>query len=114
MENILDVYINQISNKKENQIVVDFVEFILIKVFNQPNIPATASPKDMNNFTNEVMKLSGSRICYVLNYIMDVSYNLSETTKENKLAENFLSQLCFSPFREIIMFTVDDDNCNDP
>ena len=109
MENILDVYVNHIQPKNENQIVTDFVEYIIFKVFQQNKIPATASPKDMHNFTNEVMKLSGSRICYVLNYIIDVSYNLSEDTKENKLAENFLAQSCFSQFREIILFTVDDD-----
>jgi len=108
---ILDVYVGNFKTKDQSREVDNFIHQFMFKIFKKPEIPKTPTPEDMVRLTNAVLSLSSpSRICYILIHILDDSYNLSEESAKNKMAEKFLANKCFMKYRDFIIMAVDDDD----
>ena len=67
-------------------------------------------PKQVDNLVSFLMNISDDEIVGYLLHVLDTEYNLSEESKENKMAEKFLSDKKFSRFRDAIMKHVDEDD----
>jgi len=65
--------------------------------------------KQSDNLIKFLQIISDDEIVGYLLHVMDVEYNLSEDTKENKIVEKFLANPKFNKFRAAIMRHVDDD-----
>ena len=65
-----------------------------------------------NQFENLIkflLTVSKDEVVGYLLHVLDIEYNLSDSTKENKAAELFLSDKRFHEFRETIFGHVDDE-----
>ena len=70
---------------------------------------ADLNKKQFENLIRFCLTISEDEIVGYLLHVLDVEYTLSDNTKENKAAENFLSDKRFSKFRETIFGHVDDE-----
>jgi hypothetical protein len=66
--------------------------------------------KQQENLTRFLGTISDDEIVGYLLHVLDVEYNLSESTKDNKAAEVFLADKRFNKFRDAIMKHVDDED----
>ena len=66
-------------------------------------------PKQVENLTKFLGTISDDEIVGYLLHVLDIEYNLSEDTKDNKAAEKFLADKRFNKFRNAIMKHVDDE-----
>ena len=65
--------------------------------------------KQQENLIRFLCTISDDEIVGYLLHVLDVEYNLSEDTKDNKAAEKFLADKRFNRFREAIFKHVDDE-----
>ena len=66
-------------------------------------------PKQQENLIRFLGTISEDEIIGYLLHVLDIEFNLSEDTKDNKAAEKFLADKRFNKFRDAIMKHVDDD-----
>jgi hypothetical protein len=66
-------------------------------------------PKQTENLIKFLQIISDDEVVGYLLHVIDVEYNLSEDTKENKTVEKFLGNTKFAKFRNAIMKHVDDE-----
>ena len=67
-------------------------------------------PKQQENLIRFLGTISEDEIIGYLLHVLDIEFNLSEDTKDNKAAEKFLADKRFNKFRDAIMKHVDDDD----
>jgi hypothetical protein len=65
-------------------------------------------PKSVENLIRFLQTISDDEVIGYLLHVLDVEYNLSEDSKDNKSAEKFLADKRFNKFRDAIMKHVDD------
>ena len=66
-------------------------------------------PKQIENLVKFLGTVSDDETVGYLLHVLDIEYNLSEDSRDNKAAEKFLAEKRFNKFRDAIMKHVDDD-----
>jgi hypothetical protein len=66
--------------------------------------------KQVENLTKFLQNISDDEIVGYLLHVLDTEYNLSETSKDNTMAEKFLASKRFDKFRDAILKHVDDED----
>ncbi len=97
----IDTDIKQFNRDKKSELITNMKER---KV-------SVLKAKQIENLTKFLCTISDDEIVGYLLHVLDSEYNLSDdSSKNNKVAEKFLSDKRFAKFRDAIMKHVDDDD----
>lgn len=91
--------IRQFNRDKKSELLVNMKERKISQL----------KPKQQENLVRFLGTISDDEIVGYLLHVLDIEYNLSEDTKDNKAAEKFLADKRFNKFRDAIMKHVDDE-----
>ena len=95
----LEADIKQFTRDKKSELLTNMKEKKI----------ADLKKNQFENLIRFLLTISDDEVVGYLLHVLDIEYNLSDSTRENKAAEAFLSDKRFAHFRETIFGHVDDD-----